>query len=244
MSALARKLRKPRVQWRRKLKHERQSTEVLAAFVRDAEQDILSVVTTLQAHVDLLHDELERSNMPVTRFIVLNRAIARIATDITILTAFSDHVRLARSNQPQNVDELMKQIATETQAAFEVSQVSLDCNIAEGASLIGCPTSLKTMFTAMVLAVLHNAQESDTVTVIGKTHDRKLTLSVDTAGGKPRGVFDPWRLGELHLVPTNSDSISLAAIDAMARIHHGRLSVSTLGDSRHGYRLTFDARGN
>jgi hypothetical protein len=220
---------------------ERNGIETLAAFVRDAEHDVLSVVTALQAHVDLLQDEIERNHIPINRFIILNRAIARIATDVTVLSAFSDHVRLAPCKQKQLLEGLMKEIAADTQAAFDISQVSLVCRIAKGTTLIGSPASLKVMITAMVLAVLNHCQESETINVVGVTDKGRVSLSVDTVADPSIEGFKPWKLGELHMNPSNGDGISVAAIEAMARMHHGQLSMSTLPDLRHGFRLMFDA---
>ena len=39
---------------------EEMAMDTLTAFVRDAEHDSLAVVTALQAHIDLLHDEQVR----------------------------------------------------------------------------------------------------------------------------------------------------------------------------------------
>jgi hypothetical protein len=229
--------------WKRtpRAQRDQQAIDTLAAFVRDAEYDVLSVVTALQAHVDLLHDEHERNNISVSRFIILNRAIARIATDITLLTAFSNHVRLAPSNQKQMIEGLMQEIAADTQAAFDISQVSLVWKIPKGTTLIGSAASLKVMITAVILAVLNTANELETVNVIGLVQNGQVSMSVDTAAGAPARVFERWQLGQLHLVPANGDAISLDAIEAMARIHNGQFSVSTSADQRHGYRLTFDA---
>jgi hypothetical protein len=220
---------------------DRNGIETLAAFVRDAEHDVLSVVTALQAHVDLLQDEIERNHIAINRFVILNRAIARIATDVTVLSAFSDHVRIPPCNQKQLLEGLMADIAVDTKAAFDISQVSLVCRIAKGTTLIGSPTSLKVMITAMVLAVLNHCQESETINVVGLAQNGRVTLSVDTVVDPSIDTFKPWNLGELHKNPSNGDSISVAAIEAMARMHHGQLSMSTLPDSRHGYRLMFDA---
>jgi hypothetical protein len=226
-----------RVPW---LQPEERTIDTLTAFVRDAEHDILSAVMALQAHIDLLHDEQERNHMPVFRFAVLNRAIARIVTDITVLDAISELLLTPRSNQKQMLEGLMQEIAQETQSAFNTSQVLLSCNIATGTTLVGNSGALKVMIRGIVLAVLHKSHEFETVRIVGLTHKKRVSLSFDTGPESIEGVFKPWQLGELRLTPTNGEGISLAAVDAMARFHHGHLSVSTLSDQRHGYRLIFN----
>lgn len=132
-----------------------------------------------------------------------------------------------------------REIAQETQSAFSSGQVSLFCDIAKDTILIGNVGPLKVMITAMVLAMLHQCHELEVVRIVGLTHKKRVSLSFDIGLEANERVFKPWRLGELRLMPTNGEGINLAAVDAMAPLHHGRLSVSTLSDERHVYRLIF-----
>src|SRR5690606_37957934 len=95
--------------------------------------------------IDLLHDEQVRNNMPVDRFAVLNRSIARLIMDTTVLASVSELAQTPRSKQRQTLEQLVQEIADETQSAFSNSQVSLSCEIVKGTSLIGNAGSLKTM---------------------------------------------------------------------------------------------------
>lgn len=220
--------------------------DTLTAFVRDAEHDILSVVTALQAHIDVLHDEQVRKQMPIDRFAVLNRAITRLITDTTALAAISELARTPRSEQKVVLAVLMQEIAAELRSEFTKSRVLLSCDIATGTTLIGDVGPVKTMITAMVVALLHKCHFLETVRIVGLTDHKRVTLSFDI-GNQPRkgtfsrGAFEPWRLGELRLLPTNGEGISLSAVDALARLHHGQLSVTTLPNERQAYRLTFRA---
>ena len=54
---------------RSRLQQEQRAIDTLTAFIRDAEHDVLSVVTSLQAHVDLLHDEQERKNKIIETYV-------------------------------------------------------------------------------------------------------------------------------------------------------------------------------
>jgi len=222
------------------LQTEERTIDTLTAFVRDAEHDVLSVVMALQAHIDLLHDEQKRNHMSVIRFAVLNRAIARIITDITTLAAISELVMTPRSKQKQMLEGLMQEITVETQSAFNISRVALSCNIAAGTILIGNAAALKVMITGMVLAVLHKSHEFETVRIVGLTHKKRVSLSFDIGSEASENVFKPWKLGELRLIPTNGEGVSVAAVDAMARLHDGQLTVRTLSDQRHGYKLIFN----
>ncbi len=99
------------------------SIDTLSAFVKDAEHDILSVITALQAHIDLLHEEQVRNHMSVDRFAILNRSIARIVTDATSLSSVSELAHAPRSKERVILDVLMQEIAAETRSAFSKSQV-------------------------------------------------------------------------------------------------------------------------
>jgi len=79
----------------------------------------------------------------------------------------------------------------------------------------------------------------ETIRIIGKTDKKNVSLSFDTGTKNKLCKFEPWQLGELRLVPVNGDGISLAAIDAIARLHKGQLSVKSLPNHRHEYRLSF-----
>lgn len=213
--------------------------DTLTAFVRDTEHDLLSVVTALQAHIDLLHDELVRNHIPVERFAVLNRAVARLITDTTVLASIADIARIPRSKETLVLDSLMQEIAQETRAAFSKNQVSLSYDIAKGTTLVGDSVPLKAMIMGMVLAVLHKCPLLETVRVVGLTDRNRVTLSFDIGMEANKGVFKPWRLGELRLAPTNGEGVSLAAVDSIARLHRGHLSVSSSVDRQPGYKLTF-----
>src|SRR5688500_9162486 len=85
--------------------------DTLTAFVRDAEHNVLSVVMALQAHIDLMHDEQKQNDLPLIRFMILNRAIARITADMVSLAAISDLMQAPSSKQKQMLDVLMREIA-------------------------------------------------------------------------------------------------------------------------------------
>ncbi len=213
--------------------------DTLTAFVRDAEFDILSAITALQAHVDILHDEQERHNLPVSGFIVLNRAIARITTDMVSLADISELVVTPRSRQIQSLSTLMKEIAQETQPEFILKKANLSCNIVAGTTLVGSAAALKIMITGAVMAALGECPESETIWVTAREKNDRLCLSINSGVEADESLFAPWRLGELRLAPANGLGINLAAVDALARLHQGHLSMSTLSNLRHGYRLIF-----
>ncbi len=213
--------------------------ETLTAFVLDAEHDILSVVTALQAHIDLLHDEFVRNHIPAERFGVLDQAMARLISDTTDLASVSELARAPRSKQPLMLETLMHEIAAETRSAFSKSQVSLSCEIAKGTTLLGDAVNVKTMVTKMVMSLLQRCRVLETLKIVGLTHNKRVSLSFSIGLEANNSNFRPWRLGELRLLSTNGEGIGLSAVDAMARLHHGQLSVSELPKDREGYRLTF-----
>src|SRR4029453_8993345 len=125
------------------LKPEETAIYTLTAFVRDAEHDLLSVVTALQAHMDLLYFDLVNNHMPVDRIAVMNRSIARLISDTTVLASVSELALASRSTEKLMLDGLMQEIAEETRSAFSSTQVSLSYHIAKGTSLFGNASSLK-----------------------------------------------------------------------------------------------------
>jgi len=219
---------------------EEMAMDTLTAFVRDAEHDSLAVVTALQAHIDLLHDEQVRNHLPVDRFAVVNRAVARLLANTAVLASISELARAPQSKHKLLLEVLMQEIAAETRSAFSYSQVSLSCQIAPSATLTGNAAPLKSMITEMVLAVLQKCTSSETVRIVGLTDRNSVSLSFDIGMAAKKGAYSPWRLGGLRLMPINGEGISLSAVDAMARLHNGQLSVSNLPNRRHGYKLTFD----
>jgi light-regulated signal transduction histidine kinase (bacteriophytochrome) len=220
-----------------RLEHQERAIDTLTAFIRDVEHDVLSVATALQAHVDLLCEEQPSTGSPSVRFAALNRTIARVITDITYLSSVSELAATPPPKQKLILEGLIEEIARETQSAFTSRHVSLCCQIVAGTAVTCNTGPLKVMVTALVLVVLHECQERESIRIAVQTKGKHVYLSVD--GGLPAdaGAFKPWRLGELRLRPTNGDGITLAVVDALARLQHGRLSVSTGSSQRHGFRL-------
>lgn len=221
------------------LQHEDPAITTLASFVLDVEHEMLSVITALQAHIALLRDEMVLNQIPLDRFTIINRAIDRLVEDTSILASVSELAQAPRSKQRPMLEGLMQEIAAETRSAFNTSQVSLSCNIDAGTTLIGDAESLKVMLTGIVLSVLSKCHKLETVKIVGLNYRNLVSLSFDSGQETNGAIFKPWRLGELRLVPMNGEGIGLSAVDAMARLHDGQLSVRTLADQRQGYKLVF-----
>jgi len=213
--------------------------ETLTAFVRDAEHEMLSVANSLQAQIDLLQREQAEGEGSVTRFNGIDRAIARLIADTNILGAVSQLSMLPRSKRKQKLEILMREIVSDMKLDFVDNQVAFSCDISAAISLSGSKAALKLMFREMVTALLNECQKLETIRIIGKTDKKNVSLSFDTGTKNKLCKFEPWQLGELRLVPVNGDGISLAAIDAIARLHKGQLSVKSLPNHRHEYRLSF-----
>jgi signal transduction histidine kinase len=220
---------------------EERAIDTLAAFVQDAEHDMLSVATALQAHIDLLHDEHVRNHMPADRFEVLNRNMARLVADMIDLASICEAAHTPRSRHKLMLQALMQEITAETRLAFSKSNVSLSCDIATGTTLTGDSDPVKSMITRVILSLLQKCQLLETVKIVGMTHNKRVSLSFSIGLEAAKDTFQSWRLGELRSMSTNGDGIGLSAVDAMARLHHGQLSVSTQPNERNGYKLTFKA---
>jgi signal transduction histidine kinase len=213
--------------------------DTLTAFLQDAEHDIMAVVTALQAHIDVLRDECLRNHMPADRFVVLNRSIARIVSDMSDLASISETANSPRSKHKLILEAIVQEITAETRAVFSNNSVLLACDIAEGTTLLGDPDPVKAMITRVVLSLLAKCKKLETVKIVGLRENKRVSLSF-TIGLEPaQGAFKSWRLGDLRLMHTNGEGIGLSAVDAMARLHNGQLSVSHEPNERHGYKLTF-----
>ncbi len=217
------------------------SIEILVAFVRDAEHEMLAVATSLQAQIDLIEKEQSESVDSAARFPALNRAVSRLVSDATILTSVSELTLLPRVKTRQNVETMMRDIATETRSKFANSEVYICCNIAPSIHVYGRTEAFKLMFKETVLALLLECEKLETIRISAKVVNKNVCLSFDTGTKDKLQKFEPWRLGKLRLHPINGEGISLAAIDAVARLNSGRLSVKSLPNRRHEYRLSFAA---
>jgi len=213
--------------------------DTLAAFVRDTEHELISVATSLQAHLSLLKDENVRLNLPVDRFVILNRAVARIIRNTDILSAVSDQAQIPRSKQKVTVETLVTEVIEETRAAFAASRVSICYEIAKHTTLVANSVSLKLMIKEIILEILLHCKKLETLNIIGQRNDKNVSMSFDIDSKVAPGEFTSWQLGGLRLLPTSGEGITMSSIDAVARLYNGNLSVRTSADQRHGYKLNF-----
>lgn len=220
---------------------EEEAIDTLSSFVKDAEHEMLTVVTALQAHIDLLHNEQIANKLSVDRFAILNRTVDRLISDTSELVCVSELAHTPLAVTKLTLDELVHEIADETRSAFTESQVSLSCDIPKDTTLTGNAGSLKIMIKKIVLAVLHKCHAMETIKIVGLSKNERVSLSVDIGFEANRAEFTPWQLGKLRLFPCNGDGITLASVDAMARLYNGNLSMSTAPDQRHGFKLNFKA---
>ncbi|MBZ0187630.1 MAG: hypothetical protein K8F91_15390 [Candidatus Obscuribacterales bacterium] len=218
---------------------EEPAIRTLTAFVRDTEHELYSVITALKAHIDLLHNEQKTSNLPIDRFVVIDRIIARLIADTAILSAVSELAIKPRANTSTNLNQVMQEIAEETRLEFSDRQVTLSYNIAAGTNLIGNSDSLKHMITGVIVTVLGNCKKSETLQVVSITNKEGVSIDFGSDADDTKTDFEPWDLGSMRLIPTNGDGITLSAVDAMARFHYGFLSVVTSSTPRILCRLSF-----
>lgn len=215
--------------------------DTITLLVRDTEHEFITIITALQAHIDLMQMEQSRNKLVTDRIAVLNRATARILKNTTALLAVSEEAQAPQSRRKVRLQMLMDEITADTILAFQKSKVALSCDIAAGTILAGRTSPVKLMIKSVVLAVLDKCHERETVQVVALKQKNRISLSVDTGSGADNGTFKPWNLGKLRLMPTNGEGIALAAVDAMARLHHGSLRVATRPDQRHRYKLVFQS---
>lgn len=221
------------------LQSDRKAMDVLGAFIRDAEHEMKSVTTALQAHIDLLHHEQTKNSVSSERFKILNRAVARLISDTNILAAVTELTLTPRINSKFRVDALIQEITNETKLNFSAQGVLITSNVTAETNLNGSADALKLMLKETVLALLQECKKLETISITGRTDRHRVSLVFETGEKDNQGTFENWQLGKLRLCPTNGEGISLAAVDAIARMHRGQLSVKTLLNQRHEYRLVF-----
>ena len=220
---------------------DRKAMDVLAAFVRDAEHELKTVTTALQAHIDLLHHEQTKNHVSAERFKVLNRAVARLISDTNILASVTELTMTPGLNSKFKLDALIREITNETKLNFSAQGVLMTTNISSETSLHGSAAALKLMVKETVLALLQECTKLETMSITGKNDRKHVSLVFETGEKDNQGKFENWQLGKLRHSPANGEGISLAAVDAIARMHHGQLSVKTLANQRHEYRLLFSS---
>lgn len=227
--------------WKRlsRLQSEESALDTLSAFVKDSEHEMLSVITALQAHIDLLHDEQVRNKLPIARFDVLNHAVSRLVKGTGILATVSTEAKTPKPKTKQVLQKLVQDVVEETTAAFKLSKVSIKCDLAEGATLVGNADLLKIMIKEIILVILPTCQELDTLNIVGHSLKKCISLAFDVGALPNSREFLPWQLGNLRLLPTNGEGITLSAVDAVAKLNNGFLSIRGAADDRKGYKLTF-----
>lgn len=216
--------------------------ETLSAFIRDSEHEMISTATALQAHIDLLHDEQVRNRLPVDRFDVLNHAIDRLIKDTGILATVAAEAELPVTRKRWSLKKLIQDVVEETSAALSISKVSLNFDVPENATVVGNDGLLKMMIKELVLVVLPTCHEMDTLNITGRSLHKRISLSFEIGSALNNREFLSWQLGSLRLIPTNGEGIMLSAVDAMAKLNNGYLSVRGSTDNRKGYRLTFSGQ--
>lgn len=108
--------------------------------------------------------------------------------------------------------------------------------------MVGNDGLLKMMIKELVLVVLPTCHEMDTLNITGRSLHKRISLSFEIGSALNNREFLSWQLGSLRLIPTNGEGIMLSAVDAMAKLNNGYLSVRGSTDNRKGYRLTFSGQ--
>ncbi len=200
---------------------------------------MISATTALQAHLDLLHGEQLRNRLPVDRFDVLNHAVGRLIKDAGILATVASEAESPGARRRWSLKKLIQDVVEETSAALSISKVSLQFDIPENATVVGNDGLLKMMIKEIVLVILPTCRELETLNIIGLSLQKRISLSFEIGSVLNNREFLSWQLGSLRLLPTNGEGIMLSAVDAMAKLNNGFLSVRGSTDNRKGYKLTF-----
>lgn len=222
------------------LKPEDKALGTLTAFIRDAEHEFLEIITALQAHIDLLHEQQENNHEFADRFAVLDRTVARLIADTVVLASVAACTDVPKAKVTVPLKMVLQQVIDEIGPVDGSARISLN-DLSGNTTIIGNPALLKVMLTVMIRAILQKYRTRETVNVVESRNKKRLTLSFDIGLAVHEGTFTPWRLGELRSQPTNGEGISLAAVDAMARLQRGELHVRNLQDNQADYRLTFNS---
>ncbi|MBX9725441.1 MAG: hypothetical protein K2X81_28850, partial [Candidatus Obscuribacterales bacterium] len=143
------------------------------------------------------------------------------------------------SKQPIIMDKLIKAAVVEVRLLLLRRKISVSNNISKEQTLTGDTNPLRLLFKALLLTAIANCDEGDKINIECAEKESNLSFTLGTELGSDNCFFEAWRLGELRLIASHDQGIELAAIDAMARMQGGYLSVCTKLDKYSGYRLTF-----
>ncbi|MBP7861739.1 HAMP domain-containing histidine kinase [bacterium] len=220
-------------------KADNQNIETLTSYIMDTEHEELSVITALKAHLDLMQDELARNSQPLSRFVILNRSIIRLISDIESLTSVSQQAIAEPQKQKLVLEDLLKEIEISTQPEFSEKEVSLSWNIKKGTVLIGNAIQMKHMLTEIIYNILHGCKKLDNINITGQEKKRCVSMTFSANPIPTVTDYIPWRLGELRLIPSNGDGIGLATIAAMAKLQHGQLSITGFKTEKQVFKLVF-----
>lgn len=222
----------------KKLRYKENAVDTLSAFNIDFEHELHAVTTVIQAQIDLVFDERIENSDPISRATILNRNLDRLVKDTKSLSVVSNLAKLPQSKEKVRFQSLLEAVAYDTLPEFSARETSLSFFDAQESSLFGYSESLEHMLIRVVLIVLQLNKALDIVTIVVESSKENVSLIFDSGikdNEKPE--FKRWQLGKLHLMATNGDGIMLSAVDAIARMHSGYLSISTALSKKQTFKL-------
>lgn len=234
-------LSKMKKSWRHLVcsKTDNHTIETLTSYMKDTEHEELTVITTLKAHLDLMHDELRRNSQPLTRFAILNRSVMRLKNDIEAMASVSQQAIATQLNQKLLLEDLIQEVEVSTQAELGEKEVTLSWNIKKGTVLMGNAIQMKHMLTEIIYNILHGCKRLDNINITGYEQNKCVSMTFSANPIPTETNYIPWRLGELRLIPSNGDGIGLATVAAMARLQHGQLSITGFRTENQVFKLIF-----
>lgn len=218
--------------------------DILSAFIKDFVHELLAVITAMQANVDLLEEPGVKNSAANKRINIIKKSINRLLRDTRVLT---DVFRLSGKSKGQktvNLEKLIKEVTDETNKDFQDRNASLCSDIAKNVTFTGDPVCYKKMIREIVLAILSLSKNIKIVNLVASTSEKAVSIKFFDGESSDLGVFQPWRLGELRLTPTNGDGIMLSAVDAMARLNSGNLNIRNLPDLPRAFQLKFNVHAD
>jgi hypothetical protein len=144
----------------------------LGAFVKDNEHEMASVVTALQAHIDLIHDEQIRNNIPVDRFAIVDRLITRLISNTNILASVAAQAQRSVATQKLSLDQVLFQIIEDSSEQFKLGRINVHCDIAKGLVLVCNAVALNAMVKGVISSVIDQCHEQETVMIVAGEHKR------------------------------------------------------------------------
>ncbi len=230
-------------EWSRLLAQQRDENErlveldrVKASFLAEISHELRTPLTSILSFTELLHDGVGRDD-PVEQVEFLD-VITRNAQ--RLLALVDDLVLLDRAETgilpldlvPFDLASVVQDAVTTFSPKAETKQISLECNLEEGAPLVGDERRIAQLLDVLLSNAVKFTPEGGRVTVSATSSGDHWFISVtDTGIGIPQPERDSlferfFRASNARAARIPGSGLGLSVARAIARLHGGNISIA------------------